>query len=222
MAADLQDPPELIPEMVSCWRSGARVVWAVRGAREGIPWLHLMFSRFFYWITSRLNIVRLPPSGADFALLDRTVTQAVLRSIRGNVSIGTLVAWTGFPSVSIPYTKQRRFAGRSHWTIGNKVTALIDAVVGYSYAPMRIISLSGLVTAALGSAYALFLIVRAILFPISIQGWSSLMVVVLMIGGVQMITLGVLGEYIWRTLEAARDRPLYFVESQVGFEEHTD
>lgn len=212
LAADLQDPPELILQMLDLWRAGNHIVWAVRAEREGISKLDLFLANTTYRLLNLLGEVDLPPRGSDFALLDRKAINALLQSVGSDPSIGGEIARLGFSSVQIPYVKQKRAAGSSKWTLKRKLKAFADAFVSFSYAPLRAMSYMGMLFSLLGFAYALLVIVLRTMTRTPVQGWSSLIVVVLVLGGVQMVMLGVLGEYLWRTLEAARHRPTYFLE----------
>jgi polyisoprenyl-phosphate glycosyltransferase len=212
LAADLQDPPELILQMLDLWRTGHHVVWAVREEREGISRADLFLANTFYRLLNFLGEVNLPPRGSDFALLDRKVMDALLKSAGSNPSIGGEIARLGFSSAQITYTKEKRAAGASKWTFRRKLKAFADAFVSFSYAPLRAMSYLGMTFSMLGFAYALLVMFLRLITRTPVQGWSSLIVVVLVLGGVQMMMLGVLGEYLWRTLEAARQRPIYFLE----------
>ncbi len=212
MAADLQDPPELIPRMLQMWREGNRVVWAVREARPGVSKLDVLMSNTFYRLMNLMGEVHLPPSGSDFALLDRKVIDALLESTGSHPSVMGEIARLGFSQAQIKYIKEQRQAGTTKWTLGKKLKAFADAFVLFSYAPLRIMSYAGMCCSIAGFAYALLVIVLRLVRSTPVQGWSSLMVAVLLLGGVQMMMLGVLGEYLWRTLEAARQRPIYFLE----------
>lgn len=212
LAADLQDPPELILHMLDLWRAGNHVVWAVREEREGVSRTDLFLSNAFYRLLNLLGEVNLPPRGSDFALLDRKAIDALLQSTGSNPSIGGEIARLGFSASQITYTKERRAAGASKWTLKKKLKAFADAFVSFSYAPLRAMSFLGMACSLLGFAYALLVIVVRLTSRTPVQGWASLIVVVLVLGGVQMMMLGILGEYLWRTLEAARQRPTYFFE----------
>jgi len=166
----------------------------------------------FYRLLNLLGEVNLPPRGSDFALLDRKAINALLESAGSDPSIGGEIARLGFSSAQISYTKEERAAGRTKWTLKRKLKAFADAFVSFSYAPLRAMSYLGIVFSLLGFAYAVLVIVLRTITRAPVQGWSSLIVVVLVMGGVQMMMLGVLGEYLWRTLEAARHRPTYFIE----------
>jgi dolichol-phosphate mannosyltransferase len=212
MAADLQDPPELILQMLDLWRAGNHIVWAVREQREGISKFDLFLANTTYRLLNLLGEVDLPPRGSDFALLDRMAIDALLQSVGSDPSIGGEIARLGFSSAQIAYTKRERAAGASKWTLKRKLKAFADAFVSFSYAPLRAMSYIGMLFSLVGFGYALLVIVLRLITRTPVQGWSSLIVVVLLMGGVQMVMLGVLGEYLWRTLEAARRRPTYFFE----------
>jgi polyisoprenyl-phosphate glycosyltransferase len=212
LASDLQDPPELIPRLLEQWRQGHRVVWAVRSGNERRSAWDRAFSAAFYWVMNRFSEVRLPPTGSDFALLDRSVIRALLASVGASPTVGAEIARLGFPQAQITYVKEPRRHGHSKWTRSAKIRIFIDAMASFSFVPMRMMTYAGATFSLLGFLYALFIIVMRILGGMPIQGWASLMVVLLVLGGIQMIMLGVLGEYLWRTLEETRRRPLYFIE----------
>ena len=212
LAADLQDPPELIPQMLDQWRRGDQIVWAVRKEREGISKVDLFLSNAFYRLLNLMGEVSLPPRGSDFALLDRKVVDALLESTASHPSVIGEIARLGFTQAQIAYTKEKRAAGATKWTLRKKLTAFADAFVSFSYAPLRAMSYLGMLFSLLGFCYAFLVVVLRLTTRTPVQGWSSLIVVVLVLGGVQMMMLGVLGEYLWRTLEAARQRPIYFLE----------
>lgn len=213
LAADLQDPPEVVPQLLAEWRKGAQIVWAVRAGREGEAVGTLAFSRLYYALMRRLVGMReLPATGADFFLADRRVLDAFREFPECNTSILALLTWMGFRQVSIPYVKQARLHGRSGWSLAKKVKLVIDSVTSFTFLPIRVMSYVGLVVALLGFLYAIVVIVNALVGHPT-EGWSSLMVVVLVMGGVQMLMMGVLGEYLWRTLDESRRRPRYLIEA---------
>jgi dolichol-phosphate mannosyltransferase len=212
LAADLQDPPELIPRMLELWRAGNQIVWAVREEREGVSRVDVFLANTFYRLLNLMGEVNLPPRGSDFALLDKKVIEALLKSTGSHPSIIGEIARLGFSQAEVTYTKEQRVVGTTKWTLGRKLKAFADAFVLFSYTPLRIMSYLGMLCSLLGFAYALWIIILRLRTAAPVQGWSSLMVAVLVLGGVQMIMLGVLGEYLWRTLEAARRRPVYFLE----------
>lgn len=213
LAADLQDPLELIIEMVRKWQQGYQIVWAIRSRIEGVSRSERTMSSLFYKLFNKFGEVSLPPSGADFALLDRRAMEA-MKQAHGTVpSLGAILSSLGFKSTEIEYVKKARKFGKSKWNWSKRVTAAIDAFVSFSFAPMRLMSYIGFIFAFFGFLYAVFVLIIRIAGAKPIQGWSSLMVVVLIIGGIQMIMLGILGEYLWRTLAEAKNKPLFFIES---------
>jgi polyisoprenyl-phosphate glycosyltransferase len=161
------------------------------------------------------NIVgmkEMPATGADFFLLDRKVVDAFSQFGEAHVSILALITWLGFRQESIPYDKEERVHGRSGWTLKKKLKLVVDSVTSFSYLPIRFMSYLGSIIALLGFAYAAVVVANA-LNGAPIQGWSSLIVVVLVLGGIQMLMMGVLGEYVWRALDESRRRPRYIVEA---------
>lgn len=216
LAADLQDPPETIPELLAKWRAGAKVVWAVRGEREGVALADRLFARFYYWLMRRFADVQPPREGADFLLVDRCVLEQLRATPEKNTSILLLIQWMGFPQDFITYTKAARHSGRSSWTFSKKLKLAIDSLAGFSYAPIRIASLMGVLFGLTGFIYAVVVAARAIWWGSPVQGWPALMCVVLITAGIQLLILGVLGEYLWRTYEESRHRPRYIVEERIN------
>lgn len=213
LAADLQDPPEVIPQLVEAWQGGAQIVWAVRGEREGERASTVGFARLYYWLMRRMvGLTEMPATGADFFLIDRRVADALNRFDESHASLFALLGWMGFRQTSITYDKQARVHGRSGWTLEKKLKLVVDSVTSFTYLPIRLMSYIGFVIAMIGFAYALWVVVNAIAGRPA-EGWSSLMVAVLVVGGVQMLMMGVLGEYLWRALDEARRRPRFIVES---------
>jgi dolichol-phosphate mannosyltransferase len=216
MAADLQDPPEILPKLFSRWQEGIQVVWAVRARREGEKASTRGFSRLYYLLMRNIvGIKEIPATGADFFLLDRQVVDAFRQFGETNVSIMALITWMGFRQASITYDKQTRLHGRSGWSLGKKVKLVIDSITSFSYFPIRLMSYLGFAISLLGFLYACFIIVHTLTGHPPL-GWASLIVVVLIVGGIQMLMLGVLGEYLWRTLDEARRRPRYIIEAVIN------
>lgn len=218
LAADLQDPPELIHSMLDEWGSGVDVVWAVREQRLGVSKMSVFFSNTFFRLLNWSTDINYPKTGADYALLDRKAMDGLVRSAGSKPSLGALIAWMGFKSKEIMYVKEDRKFGKSKWTLSKKLNAFADAFVGFSYLPMRVMTLLGFLAAFLGFTYAAIIFFMRFIIGNPIPGYASLMIVVLIIGGLQMLMLGVLGEYLWRNLEESRKRPLYLIEEQTGFE----
>ena len=216
LAADLHDPPETIPQLVAKWREGAKVVWAVREDREGESLATRLLSRLYYFLMRRMAEVRPPRKGADFLLLDRVVVAELRKAPEKHTSLLSLIQWMGFDQAEIVYTKAARHSGRSNWTLSKKLKLAVDSFVSFSYVPLRLASACGLLFAFSGFLYAAVIAVRAIALGSPVQGWSSLMCVLLIVSGVQLVILGILGEYLWRTFDEARGRPRYIVEKRIN------
>ena len=217
LAADLQDPPETIPRLLEEWRKGHDVVWAARAAREGESWSTLFFSRAYYRIMRRLALPNMPPTGADFLLLDRKVINAYNAIPEKNTSLLAMILWMGFRQTTIDYVKQARHAGRSKWTFSKKLKLAVDSIVSFSSAPIRWISVLGLLMATCGFLYALIVLIGRLTGWITAgTGFAALMTVLLVGQGTIMIMLGVLGEYLWRTFDEARGRPRYLVDEHLN------
>ena len=226
LAADLQDPPEFIPELLAEWAKGVQVVWAARQQRQGESAATIGSARLYYWLMRNVvGMKEMPATGADFFLLDRKVVEAFSEFNEANVSVLALITWIGFRQVAIPYDKEARLHGRSGWSLKKKLKLVVDSVTSFSYVPIRFMSYLGFGVAFLGFAYAAIVVINA-LNGDPVQGWSSLMVVVLLVGGFQMLMMGILGEYLWRALDEARRRPRYTIEtatseaSEVGEANH--
>jgi polyisoprenyl-phosphate glycosyltransferase len=218
LAADLQDPPETIPELLTQWRKGSQVVWAARRSREGVGKGSIAFSRLYYFLMRHLvGLKDMPSTGSDFFLIDRQVIDALSKFSEINVSIMALITWMGFRSSTIMYDKHPRLHGKSGWNMGKKLKLLMDSITSFTYLPMRIMSYFGFVVALLGFIVAIWVLVDA-LGGVPPRGYPSLMVAILVIGGVQMIMMGILGEYLWRALDESRRRPMYLIEQTYGTE----
>lgn len=212
IAADLQDPPETLPDLLRAWENGAKVVLAVRRDRLGDPWSTRLFAGLFNRLFERLVFPGLSPQGVGFFLIDRQVTRVLVQAEERNPHLVGLLLWTGFPHVQVPYDRRERPHGESRWTFRKKLKFFIDAFAAFSYLPLRLASALGFLLAFLGGLYALLVIALRLFGAIPIPGWTALMVVVLILSGVQLLILGILGEYLWRTLDASRRRPLFVIE----------
>ncbi len=210
LSADLQEPPELLPEMVAAWRKGATAVLAVRKSRpEG--WTTRAAAGVYYRTLRRLALSHMPPGGFDCFLIGRAAIEFLAENREIHTSLPGLLVWGGFPTAIVPYDRHAREDGESRWTLAKKLKYFLDAVISFSYAPLRWMSVAGAVLAIVGFAYAVFLVAYKLVHGQPIQGWSSLMVAIAFFSGVQLLSLGVLGEYLWRTLDAARARKGFLV-----------
>lgn len=213
MSADLQDPPELIPEMVRRWDRGARkIVLATRETREdGL--LARAASRIFYRLMRRFALPTMPEGGFDFFLVDRRVIDLVNRIDEKNTFLQGHILWTGFEPDVLPYTRRRRALGRSRWTLSAKVKYFVDGFVTYTVSPIRLITLVGLVVSVLSFGYATLIFFARLLFGHPVEGWAPLMISILMLSGVHLVMLGIIGEYLWRNYHETRKLPNFVVES---------
>ena len=212
ISADLQDPPNLFKKMVVQWEKGHKVVLATRQERED-RWIDTVFSNFFYLLVRRFVLENMPKGGADVLLLDKQVVQLISEIDEKNTSIIALIIWLGFKPVQIPYIRKKRKIGKSRWSLAKKIKLLIDTFTAFSYSPIRLISFIGIMIAFASFFYGGFIIYNRIVNNISVEGWSSLIVIVLFLSGFQLISLGVLGEYLWRNFYASKNRPNYIVDS---------
>lgn len=215
IAADLQDPPELISEMLDHWRTGTPVVLAARRTRAD-PLLTRLPAAIFNRVFKRYVFKDFPENGFDFALIDRRIVDVIVSSAEKNSYIFGLIMWAGFKRAIIYYDRTERQHGQSMWTFTKKVKYFIDAFSSFSYLPLRGVSTIGMLLATCGILYALVVLFARVLGGIPVEGWSSLMVVLLITSGTQLLLLGLVGEYIWRTLEQSRARPLFVVETMLG------
>lgn len=214
ISADLQDPPEMIPGMFEKWESGVQTVMAVREKRKD-PILSRLFSNFSYAVIRKIALPDFPKGGFDFVLIDRKVRDIIVDIGERNTSLMGLIAWVGFRQSEILYTRGKRGGGRSMWTFWKKFKYFIDSILAFSYAPMRIMSATGSILGFLGLLYAVVLIVYRFTFGVSVPGWTTLMVVILVLFGIQFLFLGVVGEYIWRTLDQVRNRPAFIIDEKI-------
>jgi len=212
IAADLQDPPELIPQLVTLWRQGNHLVLAARRRRSD-PLVTRLFAQAFNRLFRRFVFPDYPKDGFDFALLDRRVADILIELQEKNSHIFGQVMWVGFKRQVIYYDRRERTHGRSGWTTAKKIKYFIDAFTAFSYLPLRVASVMGMTLAALGFIYALIIIVFRLMTDVRVAGWASLTVVVLVTAGSQLLLVGVLGEYVWRVLDESRHRPPFIVES---------
>ena len=213
ISADLQDPPETLDAMLVHWRAGKRVVLAARDGRDD-PALDVLLANVFYRLFRRFAIPTMPKQGFDFFVIDRRVRDLLLQIQESNAYLMGLVLWLGFDPAVVPFHRQERAKryGTSMWTLGRKLKYFIDSFVAFSYGPIRAASLLGLLISVAGLGYALFIVVAHFAFDLKVQGWASLMVVLLIVSGAQLLVMGIIGEYLWRNLDETRRRPRFIVD----------
>jgi len=220
--ADLQDPPELIPALFAKWREGYDVVNAARTSRQGETWFKKASARAYYRLFELVSPIRLARDTGDFRLLGRPVVDALNQLPERSRMMKGLFAWVGFRQAYVPYDRPPRFAGCSQWSFGRLCKLALDGITSFSSWPLRIWSFIGATIALLAFAYAMFLVARTLAHGVDVPGYASLMVVVLFVGGVQLVGLGVLGEYLGRVFEEVKERPLYLIMDRRGIGEASD
>lgn len=211
--ADLQEPSEILIEMFEKWKNGNNVVLAIRKDRDE-PLIQKIFSNLYYKIMKNYVLKNMPEGGFDCFLVDRKVIEVLDLMDEKNTSIVGQILWVGFKSDSIYYVRQKREKGKSKWTLSKKIKLFIDSFLGFSYLPIRFISIFGFLFFILSILWAIYIIINKIFGGISIEGWTTLMVFNLFSSGIILLTLGILGEYIWRAFDASRNRPSYIVEDE--------
>jgi dolichol-phosphate mannosyltransferase len=210
LAADLQDPPELIPRLISESAAGFDMVWARRRHRNDADGKTTLSSAIANWIFEK-TLPNWPKGGVDFFLINRRVIEAFKSIPEKNTSFVAVLLWMGFNQTVIEYEKESRLSGVSKWTLAKKIRLFVDCITAFSDVPIRLASYLGIAFSLLGFTYALAVVVWRIAGQ-PVTGWASTLVVVLVLGGVQLLVLGILGEYLWRTFDEARRRPAYIIE----------
>lgn len=215
--ADLQDPPEVVHQMVAKWREGFDVVYGTRTERLGESAFKLATARGFYRLLNKLSDVPIPLDTGDFRLMSRPVVDTLRAMPERDRFVRGMVSWVGFKQTALPYKRAERFAGESKYPLRKMLRFATDGILSFSTKPLQVSVALGMASAALalvGIAYALFL---RVFTNIWVEGWTALMIAVLFIGGVQLISIGILGEYVGRIYKEVKSRPLYVVQEYVGF-----
>jgi dolichol-phosphate mannosyltransferase len=207
--SDLQDPPELIPDMLAKWREGYEVVYAVRTEREGETWFKLFTASLFYRLIYRITDVDIPLDTGDFRLLDRKVVNVMNKMRERHRFLRGMSVWVGFRQVGVPYRRSARFAGETKYPLKKMVRFASDAITGFSYLPLQLATYIGFVCAGISILAIPVVIALRIAGSHELSGQATTLIAVLLLGGVQLISLGILGEYIGRIYDEAKGRPLY-------------
>lgn len=210
--ADLQDPPEVIADLVAAWRDGWDMAYAQRRVRAGETWLKRATAAAFYRMMQRVGRVQMPRNTGDFRLMSRRVVDALGQLREQHRFMKGLFAWVGFPAVAVPYDRAQRHAGRSSFNYWKLWNFALEGVTSFTVMPLKVATYLGLATALFAAVYGGQLILRTLLFGNPVPGYPSLMAVVLFLGGAQLVTLGVVGEYLGRVFNETKGRPLYLVE----------
>ena len=210
--ADLQDPPELIPDLVSRWREGYDVVYAKRLSREGETFLKRTTARLFYRVIQRLGgRISIPEDTGDYRLLSRRALDALGRLREHHRFMKGLFAWVGFRQIAVPYHRDPRYAGESKWNYWQLWNFSLEGITGFTIGPLKVATYIGSATALLAFALGVYIIIETLIYGNPVAGYPSLMVAVLMLGGLQLVTIGIVGEYLGRIFNETKGRPLYIV-----------
>ncbi|MGN2251203.1 glycosyltransferase family 2 protein [Frateuria sp. GZRe14] len=212
--ADLQDPPELIPELVAQWHAGFDVVYATRSARAGETRLKRLTAAAFYRAMERVSDTPLPRDTGDFRLLSRRALDALSRLRERQRFMKGLFAWIGYRQTAVRYQREPRHSGRTKWNYWRLTQLAIEGITSFSSAPLRLATWVGLGSSLLAFAYGLWVLTKALIWGDPVRGYPTLMLVILFLGGVQLLALGVIGEYLGRSYAESKQRPLYFIEEE--------
>ena len=214
--ADLQHPPEMISQMVAKWREGYDVVYAVRRERTGQGLLSRLQAHAFYWLFEKLSEVRMPREVGDFRLLDRKVVDAINAMPERTRFMKGIFAWVGFRQVGIPYDQEERQFGETSFNLVRLLRFAFDGLVAFSDMPLRIWTVIGAVISGFAFFYIVVRLVRTLVYGIDVPGYESIIVIMLFLGGIQLITLGIIGHYLGRVFNEVKGRPLYIVRERLG------
>jgi polyisoprenyl-phosphate glycosyltransferase len=207
---DLQHPPELIPTLIEKWGEGYDIVYTVRASNRGHP-VKERVSSAYYWLLRKLTGVDVPTGGADFRLIDARVADALRSCVERNVFVRGLIPWLGFSRTAVPYAADQRFGGETKYVTSRMLRFALDGILAFSIIPLRIIAILGAATVALGILYGFYTLLVRIFSDRVASGWTSLMVVILVFSGTQLLSLGILSEYVGRIYDEVKRRPRYVV-----------
>lgn len=223
ISADGQDDPSCLGDMLGKRRNGSNIVWALRNKRNSESLSVRLPAKIFYKTLLRLTgseQTQVDLSRADFYLLDRSVVEAINSCPEKNTSLFGLIAWLGFKQDFVYYERRERFSGSSKWSFRSRLQLAKDWIVAFSGLPLRVASSLGFMSAIVGVIYAVIVVINRLLFNITIKGFATTVILILVLGGIQLTILGIIGEYLWRNLEESRNRPLYFIEKRIGKSEN--
>ena len=215
--ADLQDPPEIIPEMISKWEEGHQVIYGKRKIRSGESKFKLLTAKYFYRVLSYMASIDIPKDTGDFRLMDRIVVEAFKEMPEQNRFIRGMVSWIGFDQVPLEYNRDDRFAGETKYPLRKMIKFATDGIVSFSTKPLKLTAIFGIGTIGISILLIIYTIITKIMSDTS-MGWASTMCVILFFSGVQLLSLGVIGEYIARIYDESKNRPLYLVKEKINFD----
>lgn len=210
--ADLQDPPELIPQMITLWEQGYDDVYAKRKSRDGESWLKKFTSKMYYKTLQSVTRIPIQEDTGDFRLLDRRAVEALKEFRESQRNTKAMFSWVGFHKKEILYDRDPRAAGETKWNYLKLVELAIDGITSFTTAPLRIATYAGILVSFFAFIYLLYLVIRTAILGTDLAGYPSMMAVILFLGGVQLLSLGIIGEYVGRIFNETKQRPLYLIE----------
>ncbi len=218
MDADLQDPPELIPMLIEKWREGYDVVYAIREQRQGESLFKRATAALFYRLIRKLSRIEIPADTGDFRLLSRRAVEALRATTERNRFVRGLVGWIGYRQTGVRFVREERAAGETKYPFRKMLKFAIDGITSFSFVPLQMATYCGFLISGVSFLYIVYAVLQKLLTDRPVTGWTSLIVAMLFLGGVQLITLGVIGEYVGRIYEEVKQRPLYLVDEMIGFD----
>lgn len=218
--ADLQDPPEIIDQMIERWQKGAKIVYAKRKEREGEGFFKKISANFFYRLINLLSDVPIPNDVGDFRLLDRQVINFLNELPERSRFLRGLVAWPGYPSAIIEFKREKRNAGKTHYPFSKMLNFALEGIISFSIKPLRLAAYLGFSTALLGFFGIIYALYRRLFLPHEywVTGWTALFVAVIFLGGIQLITIGIIGEYVGKIYQQLQNRPFFIIKEKVNIE----
>jgi glycosyltransferase involved in cell wall biosynthesis len=215
--SDFQHPLEILPDFIKKWEEGYDMVYAVRQNREDESWLKRTCARAFYQFTSKINRINIPANAGDFRLLDRKIVNALQKLPERNRFMKGLYSWVGFKQVAIPFEVQPRKSGTSQWSFYSLLDLAITGITSFTAFPLRMIALGGIIVATLAILYGLWIICSTLIFGIETPGWATIVTAISFFGGLQLLAIGVVGEYIGRVFDEVKHRPHYIIDEEESF-----
>lgn len=217
--ADLQDPPEVISEMIQKWKEGFQVVYAKRKQRKGETWFKLLTAKYFYKFLQSMSEVEIPRDTGDFRLIDRKVAEVFKNMPERNRFIRGMISWVGFKQYALEYERQERFAGETKYPLKKMIKFASDGIIAFSAKPLKIISIIGIFSIIFSFLLLIYSVVVKVTGAYSVPGWSSIICAISFFSGVQLLSLGVIGQYIARVYDESKSRPLYIVEETINMDQ---
>lgn len=217
--ADFQHPLEIIPVFLQYWAEGYDMVYGVRQSRESESWFKRHLAQLFYWTMQKITHINIPKNAGDFRLLDRKIISALKEFPERTRFMKGLYAWVGFKTIGVPFEVKERAAGKSSWGISRLTELAITGITSFSDVPLRVWGLIGFIISLLSLVYAIYIVTVTMIFGADLPGFPTLVVAIMFLGGIQLLSIGILGEYIARIFTEVKQRPKYLLQCKVGFDE---